>query len=280
MRLDLFAAPKDRPDYTQPETRRELFWDAAGLHFWQLAACGLLILVCRLPFLATALIRDMQAYTIGQQVEAGAVDAGAAAGYLASSSNLLAALEILFWLLLAVALAAVARPVRQMAWGEHVALGPDLLKGAAQNARLYLLLGLAAGLVSFACACAGQGGVWLPSLVLAVVLGPLAGYMLVTSCIYDLPAVQHLRYALLLYGSAPVPTLLASAACVLVFVPQLLPSPFWHILGRAASSLALPFVLLGWSCFVNARLDERINPDYYPALTRRGLAGGERKDKR
>lgn len=273
----MFGSPKfnsSKQDLTAaalPATRRAVFFDVLRLQYTKLLLCGLVTLAATLPLMLTALMRDGAELSLYQQAQAGAISEQNAATYITLWHNLQALVEIPLLLLPAVALAGVGRVVKLLAWEEPVWLWPDLAQGVRQNARQMLALVTLAGMVRFVCVYAAGQGMWLPGVLAAVLLGPVAAYLYVCICVYSLPFAQQLRYALLLYARRPLRTLAGVFVGALVFVPQMLPNPYLHLAGRLVSGLLIPVVALGWFCFAFAQLDRVINPDRYPDLIGRGL---------
>lgn len=265
------AAKEDYTAAKLPSTRRAVFFDVLKLQFFKLALCGLVTLAAAMPFLGIAMLQDGYQLSLYQQNVEGMLENTAAAMYHVTFQNLMGMLEIPFFLILAVALSGVSRVVKLLAWEEPVTLWPDMGKGVRQNWKQYLLLGFLTGLVSFLCRYALGQGVWLPSVLCLVLLGPVGAYLSVCICVYSLPMREQIKYALLLYSKAPLKTLLAAAACLLVFLPQYLPNPYIHLVGRLVSGFCIPIVMLGWFCFAFGQMDRAINASRYPDLVDRGL---------
>lgn len=274
----LFKRKIPENDYSAamlPSTRREVFFDVVKLQFPKLALCGLVSLIFTLPFLISELVQDIYQAALYQS---GAESGGeAAALYLVTFQNVFAVLDVLLFVFLSVGLAGLSRIIKRLAWEEPVSIWPDFAKGVRQNGKHYALLGLLTGLVVFACRYGVQNHAeWFAALsvvLVGILLGPVAAYMTVTISVYDVPFLGHIKYALLLYGKSAPRTLLAAAGCFLIFIPQMLPNIYCHVIGRFISGLLIPFVMLAWFLFSFYRLDQVINPAHYPELVGRGLLG-------
>lgn len=267
----LFQSKVPQEDYSAgklPSTRREVFFDVLKLQFPKLALCGLFSLAFTFPFLASALVQDVYQASLYQN--GGSNEA--AALFLVTFQNVFAALDVLFYIFLSIGLAGLSRIIKRLAWEEPVDVWRDFSKGVRQNGRQYALLGLLTGLVLFACRYGVQGSP-VPSIAAGVLLGPLAAYMTVSIAVYSLRFMDHMKYALLLYGKDAPRTMLAAAVCFLPFIPQMLPNIYCHVIGRFFSGLLIPIVMLGWFLFSLYRLDQTINPTLYPELIDRGLLG-------
>lgn len=268
-----------KADYTPgmlPTTHREVFFDVVKLHTRKLLICGFLSFLFTLPFLVSSLMETIFQGSLYERSMAGEISGEAALLSLTTYQNLSAMADILFFMLLAVGLAGLARAVKRFAWEENVDVFHDFAKGVGQNGKQFLLLGLLTGLAAFLCGyvrrlLAGSVIAYLPTVLCAALLGPVAGYMTVTIAVYQMRFRAHIRYALILYTKNVPGTLLASLACAAVFIPQFLPNFYCQVIGRLVTGWLLPFVMLGWFLFTFEQLDKSINPAHYPELVGRGL---------
>lgn len=266
------AAKQDCTAASLPSTRAAVFADVVRLQSFKLVLCGLVTLTASLPFLLFTLLQDGWQLSLYQQVQAGEMTAEMAALYQINMTRLIALLKIPAFLLMGIALAGVGRAIKLLAWEEPVMFWPDLRQGIRQNIRQMSALAGGIGLIGFLEAyVAGQGIQWLS--YLAVFLpGPIAAYLSVCICVYDLPLRQQMQYALLLFSKHPVKTWVAFAAGLAPFLLKQIPNPYIHIAVGLLLGLLIPFIMLGWFCFAFGQMDVVINPVRYPQLLHRGLA--------
>lgn len=265
------AAAQDCTQTSLPATRRAVFWDVLKLQYSKLALCGLITLAASLPFFLLTMVGDIYRLSLLQQVQQGELTQDLASLYSTLSRDLSAIVQIPLLLLLAVALAGTGRIVKLLAWEEPVLFWPNLRRGLRQNLRQLLALAALAGVVRFACGYAAGRGFWLPGFLALVLLVPLAAYMMVCICVYDLPLSQQFRYALILYARRPLAALGGCIVCAVPFLFQFLPNLYVRMAVVLLDGFLMPVIMLGWFCFSFAQMDRFINPGRYPSLVGKGL---------
>lgn len=272
-------AGKDFHERDLPSTRRGVYFDVVHLHWSALLVCGVLLLAASAVFFVTGILESNLQINIHAMVEGGEMEQADAIVTLVNFRCLLAAADIIGWVLFGVVLAGVAQLLRAMGWEEPFRIFPDFCRGVRQNGKQYTLLFLLVGALQFACRypiITGSGFfVWLPAIVCLLIPAPAAAYMLVTIPVYEVKFTQQMRYALLTYGRAKLKTLLAFFLCLLLPACMILSDLFFPLPValpvKAILLLLLPFVLLAWFLFAFERLDRAINGKFYPELVGRGL---------
>ena len=282
IKVSLFGPKIAKRDYEEsslPSTRREVFSDVVSLHIFVLFFCGVLLLLASLPFAATGIADTLYQANIRSMTEAGELAEGDALVAVTTMRSVLAAVDVIGFLIFGVILSGVAQIIRTLGWEENFRLFDEFRKGVRQNVRQYLVLFLLFGLVQFACRyslIAGNGFVsWLPAIVCLLLPAPVAAYMLVTITVYHLKFTQQIRYALIIFGKNKLKTFLAILICYLPFAVIVIGKMFLGaILATMLQTLIfflLPFALLGWFLFAFDRMDHAINRKFYPELVGRGL---------
>ncbi len=260
-----------------PHTRKEVFWDVVRLHWGTLLLCGTVLLLSALPLILTSVAESIRIYSITQS---DSMTPAEAADGLYAIENLYALLRFFFLLPMAVAVAGLARVIRQYAWEENVFFPFDFPKGIRQNIRQSLVIFLLAGSVCTVCTLlynvlsytADQSMdtfYWLLLVFLLLVILPISAYGLVCMSIYSEKTGKILKIAWIVTLKAPVKTALALLCCLSPCLLQWIPSfYFW---GQLLACIAAPFMLLSWYLFALNRLDEHIHCAHYPDLVGRGL---------
>lgn len=270
-----------------PKNRKEVFFDVVKNNWGRFLLYGCLVLLISLPLQVSAVLGDLYQMQLSSMLDAGQITSQEAVLLASSSDNTLALTGILCWVIFAIGLSGLAHIMRQHAWEESVYFRYEYIKGIRQNAGSFILLGLLTGLVRFACGWFHNvillnGGNayyyagYLPAAWAAVLLLPPAAYLAVCIPIYSVKFYQNVKTAFMLYFKNLFKTVLAVALCGAVFLLQLIPGFYVQIVCRVAICFALPFILLAWFLFTYDRLDETVNPKWYPFLVGRGVYQGEK----
>ena len=189
--------------------------------------------------------------------------------------------NVLLWGIMGVGMAGTSRIIRQLAWGEHIYLLRDFIRGIRDNGKhmvlLFALVGFTYGM------CRGVIGM-LPygpesltlvsfiQVALSVVVAlPMCALCLTMIPVYKNTLKQYMRLSFAVYLKTNLKTLFATFCAVILYVPLLLPLPFVHIIGGVVYTLLIPYVFLGWTLYTYEVFDKHINPHYYPELVGRGL---------
>lgn len=283
-------AKKEYEHSMLPKNRKEVFFDVLKLNWVRFLFYGFLVLLISLPLHVSVILADLYQAQITTSLEAGKITAVEAVSMAASSSNTLALVDIVFCVIFAVGFSGLAHIMRQHAWEESVYFRHEYIKGIKQNAGSFALLGLLVGIIKFACTWFGNflmlhnGNAfayagYIPAAILAIFLAPPAAYMTVCIPIYGVKFHQNFKTALMLYFKSFFKTVLAVLVCAVLFVPQMIPNFYCHLIGRIVSSLATPFIMLGWFVFTYEMLDKTINPKLYPQLVGKGVYKEEPKEE-
>ena len=274
-----------------PKNRKEVFFDVLKLNWGRFILYGFLVLLISLPMHASVIFGDFYSASISEALDTGKITAVQAVSMATSSSNTLALVDILFCVIFAVGFSGLAHIMRQHAWEESVYFRHEYIKGIKQNAGSFALLGLLVGIIKFACTWFGNylmlhnGNAfayagYIPAAIFAIFLAPPAAYMTVCVPIYGVKFHQNFKTALMLYFKSFFKTIFAVLICALPFVVQMIPNFYCHLIGRIVSSLATPFIMLGWFVFTYEMLDKTINPKLYPQLVGKGVYKEEPKEEK
>lgn len=284
MKLRRKIASTDFTENMMPHTRKEVFFDAWKMHWFDLLKLGFILLIAFVPILMMTVTKD--AYEAKLMAEIG-VDASQEILQEIQISTLMfrstsAFIQVPLYMLFAIVLSGTLRLVRQYAWEEVVFFGRDLWIGIKQNWKqtigLAFLLGLqnaigqylnAMGTITQDLALKIAGGVF--GGVTWLICFPIYAYILIGISIYSNTFMQNFKVAFALYAKAPLKTLLILISLIAVFLISLLPQFVCHMIGQVAGLLLLPILLLIWFLFTSAQLDKHINPIYFPELLDRGL---------
>lgn len=287
-----------------PKNRKELFFDVIKLHWGKFLMFGCLMLLFAFPIHAYAIAEDFYVGTIKDTlkgVESIETQAGAYMSILLFGiiRNLV---NIPLLVLFSVGLAGMARVIRQYAWGENVDFNHDFVLGIKQNGKQFALIALITGVIAFICHVCMQfndvcillklQGVdsiepndaydWIsiiPVAVCAVFFIPIAGYALVSGSCYENSLKHNLKIGRVCYFRYLWKTILACVCCLAVFVIQLIPFFWTHLIGRLVGSLLIPEIMLGWYLFAFGRLDEVVNKKLHPELVKKGLYVSENAEQ-
>lgn len=267
-----------------PQTRREVFFDAAKLNWGKFLLYGAVMLVFSLPLQISALCGDL--FVVQLQSASAALPEGTGQLSLAMSlmtfSLIKGVVDIFGGMVCAVGCAGMARVVRQHAWEENVYFRYEFAKGMRQNSAQYLLISL---LVGFACllfqaldnallllaGSALEALLYLPAAILLIVCVPMLAYTAVAVSLYENPFCKNLQISRTLYKSAPGKTVLVCFGCLSPLLLQCIPHFYWAMAGRIIAAFAAPWLMLIWFLFTFDRLDETIHQTEYPELLGRGL---------
>lgn len=272
-----------------PKNRREVFFDVLKLHWGKLLMMGCLMLLFAFPIHIYALAEDfyqMQLYATLSQIPT-EEQAAAITSAILTFNLIRNAVNILLLMVFAVGLAGLARVIRQYAWGENVDFNHDFSLGIKQNAKQFVLVAFIAGMIAFICnyianisstIVSSEVYSWLgmiPAVLCAVILIPVAGYALVACSCYENKLRHNLKIGRVCYFRYLWRTLLACVCSLAVFVIQLLPFFWCHLIGRIVASVLIPEIMLGWYLFALGGLDETVNRKLHPELVGKGIYGQE-----
>lgn len=283
----MFKPKTAKTDYgvdSLPKNRREIYFDVLKLHFPEMLMYGGLMLLFAFPVHFVAMAGDFYQMQIYSSLPAtpGEEQISSVVQSLMTFEIIRNLINIPLLVLFSVGLAGMARIIRQYSWGENVYFSRDFALGVRQNGRQFALIALIAGVIAFVCnyisiaASAVTSDVygWLgiiPSVLCAVFLIPVAGYALVACSCYENKFSANLKIGRVCYFRYLWRTLLAVICCIAVFIVQMLPFFWCHLIGRIAASLLIPFILLGWYLFAMGRLDEAVNKKLHPELVNKGI---------
>lgn len=274
-------------DYTQnmlPQTRKEVFFDVIKLHWFELLKIGGLLLIAFLPILTISVVND--AYEVQRMSQITGISSQEALREAVfevySFRNTSAWINIVCYLIFAVAFAGALRLIRQYAMEEVVFFWSDFLKGIRQNGRQILILALFMGIqnaIGLYLSSNGQfaqdkllGSLGLIFNALSVfIFLPAWAYLTVLVAVYDNTFMQNLLLAFSLYANTLWKTIVILPSLGVLFLIGLLPNFICHVLGQVFGALLLPIALLIWMLFVFNQLDHYINPRFFPELTGKGL---------
>lgn len=278
-----------------PQTRKQVFFDITKLHFWKLLLLGFVILLFSLPIHIYAISQNM--YEAALQATYTDIFLNGSAEEIAkaqlelnnsvvSFSNTRALCDIVLFMFFALGMAGVSRVIRRLAFEENTYLRHDLIAGIKENGAQFVLIALFVGIAAFGCNYIQNQAMttyivtgkslytWLgliPAILLAVIFIPPAMYAASCIAVYKNKFRQNVRIGFILYISSAWKTLLAVICCLLIYAIQYIPLPYCNIIGRTLSGILTPFVMLGWQLFALNRLDQKINPKFYPELIGKGL---------
>lgn len=275
-------AKKEYEPSMLPKNRKEVFFDVIKLNWGKFLLYGCLVLLLSLPLHATDLIGFVYNKNIQSAYYSHKINRTEMLSLVCSSAETLALVDIVLCVIFAVGFSGLAHVMRQHGWEESVYFRHEYIKGIKQNAGSFALLGLLVGIIRFACVwfeyymLAQDVNAYLivgyvPFAVFAIFLAPPAAYLTVCVPIYGVKFHQNFKTALMLYFKSFFKTALAVIICAIPFIVQMIPNFYCHLIGRIVSSLAVPFIMLGWFLFTFNRLDETINKKLYPQLIGKGI---------
>ncbi len=279
-----------------PKNRKEVFFDVMKLNFGKMLMFGCIMLFFAFPIHALAIAEDFYRDALNQTI-AGVTEVEKIARVYLSEllfHILRSAINIPFFVLFSVGLAGMARVIRQYAWGENVDFNHDFALGVKQNIKQFVLIGLLAGIVVFIlnaclqfndiCILLKLQGVktiepndaydWIsiiPVALSAVFLLPIVGYAQAAGSCYENRLRDNLKIGRVCYFKSTWQTLLACICCLVIFVIQLIPVFWCHLIGRIVASILIPEIMLGWYLFAFGRLDEVVNKKLHPELVGKGM---------
>lgn len=279
-----------------PKNRKELFFDVIKLHWGKMLMFGCLILLFSFPIHAYAIAEDFYRGEFNKVLEGSASVEQKAQGYLSIIlfGIIRHLVNIPLLILLSIGLAGMARVIRQYAWGENMDFNHDFVLGIKQNGKQFALIALITGIITFIChVCLQFNDVcillklqgansiepndaydWIsiiPVAICAVFLIPIAGYALVAVSCYENKLKHNLKIGRVCYFKYLWKTILACICCLAIFVIQLIPFFWCHLIGRIVSSILVPEIMLGWYLFSFGRFDEVVNKKLHPELVKKGL---------
>ncbi len=277
------AAPRDYTQAMLPHSRKEIFFDVLKLNWRNFVILGSIFFLFCLPLFLLSVTETLIVGQLRVQMEnlqAEALTKAMIDFYGTKSAG--AFLKVPCLLLVFVALAGMSRVIRQYAWEENVFFRTDFTAGVRSNLGQMLLLGLLIGLVyainvynyytALMAQDSGMAIVFVPMGVALLVGLPVAAYSIVIVSIYKTSFKNVLHMGLLLYGQAPVATLLALVCCILPFGILLIPNFLVMVIGGFLLCILFPVVFLGWYLFTLEQLDRAINAKLHPELVAKGTA--------
>lgn len=277
-----------------PKNRKEVFFDVMKLHWGKFLMFGCLMFLFAFPIHFCAMAEDFYQMQLYATLPANPTEEQAASVLSAIMTfNLIKnAINVGLLVLFSVGLSGMARIIRQYCWGENVDFGHDFILGIKQNGKQFALIAFIAGIIAFVCNYITQISStivsneiyeWIgiiPSILCAVFLIPVAGFALVASACYENKLRHNLKIGRVCYFKNLWKTLLACICCLAVFVIQLLPFFWCHLIGRIVATLLIPEIMLGWYLFALGRLDEAVNKKLHPELVGKGIYKPEAEENK
>ncbi len=278
------VAKEDLQKSQLPSTRKAQFFDIVKLNIGKLLLLSLIIFLFCLPIHILAIAEDLyQANLIASLGNKPTSEQSASVVASIMTFNLIRnAINIPLLALVAIGLGGVARILRQLCWGEGFSFFHDFFKGVKENAAQYAIIGALAGLLNLlanyisnvSATATAEVYQWLgiiPAVVFILLLGPIAGFAMVSICCYSNSFFNNMRIGRVCYFRTFFRSLLALAICLLPFVANYIPNFYSHIIGRGLSTLLIPFIYLGWMLFAFTAFDQYVNPNNHPELVNKGL---------
>lgn len=270
-------------DYTPsmlPGSRKAIFFDVLKLQGWQLFKMGLIILLFSFPIHIMALLEEIYIAQIYETEPDFAVQELMILSV--AFRNFCALINIPLLMLFSVGFSGISCIVRQYAWGENIAFWYHFRKGIRQNGFQMLLLAAIAGVVSLMCTlCSGLAYtteslmssylVYLPTVFSVGFLLPVGAYMTVCIPVYSNRFHQNVKLCIILYLKHWKKTVFVLLLWSVLFIGYFIPGFYCHMISRIVASVLTPIVMLGFSLFVYQRLDESINPCFFPELVGKGV---------
>lgn len=284
MKLIRRIAKHDFTENMMPQTRKEVFWDVVKLHWFNLFALALILLVAFLPVMILTVLSDT--YDIRYMAELGenasteAIQAARAS--IISFKSTSAFISIPCYMLFAAVLSGALRLMRQYVWEEVVFFWRDLWTGMKQNWKQTVTIAFVLGTQNaIGQYISGMSSLMQePAIKIAsgIFLGvtwilcfPIYACMLPPISVYSNTFRQNLKVGFILFAKSPLKTLLILLGVTLVFWVGLYPNMLVHLITQVAGVLLLPTALLIWFLFVMAQLDKYVNPIHFPELVGRGM---------
>lgn len=275
-----------KSDFTKsmlPQSRREIFRDVMQLHWQKLLLLGVIFFLFYLPILLVGIYYDSYVSAIYSSLSAMDDAQKQSAGYAIIQMDLLRSIAAIFLLiLLSVALAGIARVIRQYAWEENVHIPTDFAKGIRDNLRqIAALAGLSGILYALCLSVYYTADFYRSSLLSYLSLLPIAISLLLVLPIFAISLVMipvysnklgtTLKNAFFVYSRCLLPSLGFLLICFVIWVPALIPNFLCHIFGGLFGALMTPIALLAWTLFCYDRFDQHFNPLVYPELIGKGI---------
>ncbi len=271
-------------DYTEsmlPHTRKAVFLDVLKLNWAKFVILGSIFFLAVLPMHFISIAETLMSAQASATLQSLQGDAYMAAVLdLYGTKSAAAFLQVPCIVLLFVALAGLSRVIRQYAWEENVRFTTDFWAGIKANIGQTLLLGLLTGLVYAICVynfysamisdSSSMAIVFIPMGVAVLVGIPVAAFAVVNISIYKNSFKNVLYMSLLIFGRAPLKTLLALLCCAAPFAILLIPHIMVMIIGRLLLSVLFPVIFLGWYLFALNLLDSFVNAEMHPELVGKG----------
>lgn len=275
-----------KTDYTKnmlPQTRRQVFWDVVQLQWKKLLLLGAILLLFYLPLLLSAATKDIYVANLYTSLKGADEAQKLAAGQTLANLDVLRSLvNILFLLVLAVAVSGILRVVRQYAWEENVHLPTDMGKGIRDNYLQTAAIGVIAGLLYTLCLTVYYTAPSYTSPLLSVlsllpigisllVILPITLIALVMVPVYSNKLWMTFKNAFFIYTRCLLKVLAGTVCTLSIWIPALIPNFYCHVFGSLFAVLLTPFALLGWTLFCYNCFDLHLNPIVCPDLIGKGL---------
>ena len=272
-------------DYTQsmlPQTRKALFFDILHLQWKNLLLMGGLGLLFYAPLLLSTVFQDVYISslysTLTDADDRQLMEASQTLMHLDVIRNFI---HILFAAIFSVALAGMGRVIRQHAWGENVHTYTDFTRGIRENFCQTAVLAMLASLIYALCLMIFYNATQSDFLTGALSMLPIGISLLVVLPVlatanamvpvYSNRLWATLKNAFYVYCRSLLKTLGGLFACLLIWVPSLIPNFYCHLFGSIGAVLLTPFALLAWTLLCYNRFDKHINPLVAPQLISKGI---------
>lgn len=283
--MKLFKNKASKKEYTRdmlPHNRKEVFFDVLKLQWKSLLGLGGIVMLAFLPLIFCYAVENVSASIMldNSSAAAGTPEYAAVLNQINMLSNIMAFVKIPFFALLSVALAGVARVIRQHAYEECVSFTYDFPEGVKQNAKSAVILALLTSLVGavsyfayglrtvadgiFRYICA------FPIALYFVVFIPIAAVVAVLIPVYSNSFSRNMKWAVYIFAKKPLRIIISLVLSMSVFALSLVPGFIVGLVGLAVGAMLIPVAMLGFYLSVFDVLDEYINKDNFPEIVGKG----------
>ena len=261
-----------------PKNRKEVFFDILKVRYSVLLKLGLIILISLIPLLVVTILEDGSLSSVYMNLQNGTLTEEQYAFEIATLSSLFAAVKIIAFMILSVALAGSVKVIKNLIWGEPIFFKEDFVKGIKDNLKNYILASLLLGSINLGVTFTYYSFTELVFLkvifyvIFYVLIIPSMLFVCSMSSIYNMTFLQLLGNGLILYIKTLPKTLLATLPFFLILATNFIGLyVVKYIALLVLGVFFIPLYMTGFMLYSCYTFDKYINLQFYPEIVDKGI---------
>lgn len=261
-----------------PKNRKEVFFDVLKIRYSVLLKLGALILISLIPLLVVLILEDGSLSSVYISLQNGTITEEQYAFEIATLSTLFAAIKIIAFMIISVALAGSIKVIKNLIWGEPIFFKEDFIKGIKDNLKNYILVALILGSINLGVTFTYYSFTELVFLkvifyvVFYILIIPSMLFVCTMSSIYNMTFLQLLGNGLILHIKTLPKTLLTTLPLFLIISTSFIGLyVVKYVILVVIGLLLIPLYMIGLMLYSCSIFDKYINMQHYPEIVDKGI---------